>query len=89
MDRNNNDNTWIHSLLTDIIKLTSDKERSEILDKYRSNPKDETDSLILQDADTLSELLVRLRNSSDVLNNKLAGLSDEEIKPVVVREESK
>ena len=74
----NSDISWIHELLSDIVSLSTDKERSELFDKYGSEHKGETEEIILNDADIIAEMLVRLRNYSGIVNHKLMSLTDDE-----------
>ncbi len=69
---------WIHSLLGSIITLTNEAERAALIQEYRRAHQSETDRLILQDADVLSEMLVRYQNYDYVMNHKLSALTDSE-----------
>ena len=77
--RNENpDISWIHDLLSDILKLSTDGDRNLLLEKYCSEHKGETEELILKDADSIAEMLVRFRNYSGIVNHKLMSLTDHE-----------
>ena len=72
------DISWIHSLLSDIVKLSSEKERAELIEKYCSEHKGETEQLILKDAGSIAEMLIRFRNYSGIINHRLLALTDRE-----------
>ncbi len=78
MKENNNGCSWIHDLLSDIMTLSSEKERAELMGKYRLAYTDEADRLIIQDADIISEMLVRMKNYNSIINHKLSSLTEEE-----------
>jgi EAL domain-containing protein (putative c-di-GMP-specific phosphodiesterase class I) len=58
--------------------LSSEKERAELMGKYRLAYTDEADRLIIQDADIISEMLVRMKNYNSIINHKLSSLTEEE-----------
>lgn len=70
--------SWIHRLLEDILKLSTDEERSELIERYRREYTGETEGLILKDADSIAEMLLRCRNYSGIVNHKLMTLTDDE-----------
>ena len=72
------ENSWIVDLINEIIASETENERTETFDKYRKIHKNDNDSLIIQGLDILSEELLRLRNSDNVVKNKLASLTDAE-----------
>ncbi|MBR4200617.1 MAG: EAL domain-containing protein, partial [Oscillospiraceae bacterium] len=78
MNKQETDSQWIHELLTNIIRLTSEQKRTALLEKYRRIHTDEADLLILQDADLLSEMLIQYKNGGSPINHKLSALSDSE-----------
>ncbi len=81
MEQQHNENydiSWIHELLGDILKLSTDKERSLLIEKYSNEHKGEIEGVILTDADNIAEMLVRIRNYTGIVNHKLMSLSDNE-----------
>ena len=71
------EHSWIHDLLDELKNITSDSERTALIEKYRSCHNGETDAAIINDADALAEMLVRLKNQSGT-GHKLANLSEAE-----------
>ena len=78
MSQNFGDYTWIHSLFSEMIPLSSEKERNALLEAYRRDHSSETDLLILQDAEIISEMLIRYKNNTGFLNHKIAALTENE-----------
>ena len=75
---NNYDISWIHELLVDILKLSTDKERSLLIERYNNEHKGEIEEAIMNDADNIAEMLVRFRNYTGIVNHRLMSLSDHE-----------
>ncbi|WP_303826133.1 EAL domain-containing protein [Ruminococcus flavefaciens] len=78
MSENDRSYEWIHDLFKGLIELSSDSDRKALMEKLRSSHRNETDTLILDDADTLAELIIRLKSQSGAADHKLAGLSETE-----------
>lgn len=78
MNRNDSDYSWIHQLLHDVIQLSADQSRPELMDAYRRQHTSETDGQIIQDADTIAEMLIRFQNYNGLMNHKLSALTDTE-----------
>ena len=72
------ENAWIVDLINKIMASVTEKERLEVIDKYKNEHKGENDSLIIQGLNDLSEELLRLRSSNNAVNHKLASLTDSE-----------
>lgn len=75
MSQSNNDKLWVHDMLSAIMALSSESERSELMEKYRSEHTSDADELILKDADAIAGMLVRFKNGGD---HKLSLLTDSE-----------
>lgn len=75
MDRNG-DNNWLHELLNCLPALTSEKQRSELMKKYRQDHKSTADSLVLEDIDTIADLIIKLKSISTAPDHKIAALSE-------------
>jgi len=69
---------WLHELLSSILAVSSEKERSELLKAYRSEHKNEADLLILQEAEKISEIVLDYKTYSSVALHKIASLSETE-----------
>ena len=75
MSQSNNDKLWVHDMLSAVMALSSESERSELMEKYRSEHTSDVDELILKDADAIAGMLVRFKNGGD---HKLSLLTDSE-----------
>ena len=69
-----NEYYWIHDLLSQLADISSEKERSQLLDKFRSEHPDEFGSLIIND----TELLIRSKLLISAMEHKLSSLSPSE-----------
>ena len=78
MEKNSCDYSWIHSLLGNVIALSSENERYELLDKFRSKYTGDEEKLIINDVDILSEMLLSLKNFNGIADHKLASLTENE-----------
>ena len=78
MDKQQNNDNWVHSLFISVISLSTEAERIALMKQYRRKHTSQSDRLILQDADIISEMLVRYKNYNVLLNPKLAALTDTE-----------
>ena len=81
MEQQHNENydiSWIHELLDNILKLSSDEERSLLIEKYNNEHKGEIEEAIMNDVDKIAEMLVRFRNYTGIVNHRLMSLSDHE-----------
>ena len=72
------DYLWLHDLLNDVISLTTEEKRAELMEKYRLEHKSETDQLIIQDVDVISELILHSKNNGSLLDHRLSALTEEE-----------
>lgn len=78
MNHDTNKYIWIHNLLQDLSPAASEKDRCIIFKKYRSELSDESDLLVLDDLDGLTQELYDLKFSRSAADSKLAALSDSE-----------
>ena len=78
MNHDTNKYIWIHNLLQDLSPAASEKDRCIIFEKYRSELSDESDLLVLDDLDGLTQELYDLKFSRSAADSKLAALSDSE-----------
>jgi len=69
-----NEYYWIHDLLSQLADISSEKERSQLLDKFRSEHPDKFGSLIIND----TELLIRSKLLISAMEHKLSSLSPSE-----------
>ena len=77
MDQKHDDYSWVHDLLSEVISLSSEQKRAELLSVYREQHTAETDRLILRDADVIAEMLIQSRYAGGALN-KIASLTEAE-----------
>lgn len=78
MAQDSMDYLWLHDLLNDVISLTTEEKRAELMEKYRLEHKSETDQLIIQDVDVISELILHSKNNGSLLDHRLSALTEEE-----------
>ena len=69
---------WIHELLSGMLSVSSEKERSEFLEKYRSKCNNMTDPPILNDIDEISKIILNYKTYSSSAIHKISALSDSE-----------
>ena len=72
----NNEFSWIHDMLCELASVSSDKERSTLLNKYRNSHSSEFDITIINDTDAL----IHSKCLANARNHKLSALSESELK---------
>ena len=74
--KNSNGTNWLHELLGSLPELSSEKQRSELLEKYRQDHKSDDDSLVLKDIEMIADLIVKLKSMSNSKDHKVEALSE-------------
>ena len=72
--KNGNGTSWLHELLGSLPELASEKQRSELLDKFRQEHKSDVDPVVLEDIEMIAELIVKLKSGAP--DHKIAALSE-------------
>ena len=72
--KNGNGTSWLHELLGSLPELASEKQRSELLDKFRQEHKSDVDPVVLEDIEMIAELIVKLKSGAP--GHKIAALSE-------------
>lgn len=72
--KNGNGTSWLHELLGSLPELSSEKQRSELLEKYRQEHKPDVDPVVLEDIEIIAELIVKLKSGAP--GHKIAALSE-------------
>lgn len=67
---------WINDLLRDLKSITSDSDRKSLIERYRSEHPGAAEAMIIDDANSLAEELLRLKAGGN--DHKLASLSEDE-----------
>ncbi|WP_303838772.1 EAL domain-containing protein [Ruminococcus flavefaciens] len=67
---------WINDLLRDLKSITSDSDRKSLIERYRSEHPGAAEAMIIDDANSLAEELLRLKAGGN--DHKLASLSEVE-----------
>ena len=75
MRYDNSDYFWIHDMLNELSSAPSEKECTEILERYRSSHTSEFDRLVIAD----TEELIKSDKINSTVNHKLSALSDSEL----------
>lgn len=74
MEHENNALNWIHDMLCGLAAAASEKECSEIIEKYRRDHTADIEKMIIDDAETL----IASKSLSYALDHKLSALSESE-----------
>ena len=74
MEHENNALNWIHGMLCGLAAAASEKECSEIIEKYRRDHTADIEKMIIDDAETL----IASKSLSYALDHKLSALSESE-----------
>lgn len=74
--KQNSETNWLHELLGGLLTLSSEKQKSELIEKFKQEHKSADDSLVLQDIDELAALIVKLKSESTAPDHKIAALSE-------------
>ena len=72
--KNGNGTSWLHELLGSLPELASEKQRSELLGKFRQEHKSDVDPVVLEDIEIIAELIVKLKSGAP--GPKIAALSE-------------
>ncbi len=77
MSEKSNDCLWIHELLCELKDVSTDGERTALIERFRREHTGDIENAVIDDADTLAEMLISLKNSGT--DHKLANLSEAEL----------
>ena len=77
MSEKSNDCLWIHELLCELKDVSTDGERMALIERFRREHTGDIENAVIDDADTLAEMLISLKNSGT--DHKLANLSEAEL----------
>ena len=77
MSEKNNDCLWIHELLCELKDVSTDGERTALIERFRREHTGDIENAVIDDADILAEMLISLKNSGT--DHKLANLSEAEL----------
>lgn len=77
MSEKSNDCLWIHELLCKLKDVSTDDERTALIERFRREHTGDIENAVIDDADTLAEMLISLKNSGT--DHKLANLSEAEL----------
>jgi EAL domain-containing protein (putative c-di-GMP-specific phosphodiesterase class I) len=68
---------WIHELLCELKDVSTDGERTALIERFRREHTGDIENAVIDDADILAEMLISLKNSGT--DHKLANLSEAEL----------
>ena len=77
MSEKSNDCLWIHELLCELKDVSTDGERTALIERFRREHTGDIENAVIDDADILAEMLISLKNSGT--DHKLANLSEAEL----------
>ncbi|SFW50076.1 EAL domain-containing protein [Ruminococcus flavefaciens] len=77
MSEKSNDCLWIHKLLCELKEVSTDSDRTALIERFRREHSGDMENAVIDDADTLAEMLITLKRSGT--DHKLANLSEDEL----------
>ncbi|WP_303805983.1 EAL domain-containing protein [Ruminococcus flavefaciens] len=77
MSEKSNDCLWIHELLCELKEVSTDSDRTALIERFRREHSGDMENAVIDDADTLAEMLIILKRSGT--DHKLANLSEDEL----------
>lgn len=77
MSEKSNDCLWIHELLCELKEVSTDSDRTALIERFRREHSGDMENAVIDDADTLAEMLITLKRSGT--DHKLANLSEDEL----------
>ncbi|WP_294411620.1 EAL domain-containing protein [uncultured Ruminococcus sp.] len=77
MSEKSNDCLWIHELLCELKEVSTDGDRTALIERFRREHSGDMENAVIDDADTLAEMLITLKRSGT--DHKLANLSEDEL----------
>ncbi len=74
--KQNSEANWLHELLGSLLTLSSEKQKSELIEKYKQDHKSADEALVLNEIDEIASLIVKLKSESTAPDLKIAALSE-------------
>lgn len=74
--KQNSEANWLHELLGSLLTLSSEKQKCELIEKYKQDHKSADEALVLNEIDEIASLIVKLKSESTAPDLKIAALSE-------------